>query len=70
MELQEILKEVKEKMLRSADIDDWNDRRAKIKETYKDRADLNKIMHSIDGQKLIKQLHFPNKRKSYEHREF
>lgn len=58
-----ILEQVKDYMMKSSNIDDWNRRRQVVKNKLEDSKvttmTFNKIIGYIDGSGLIKKLNFP-----------
>ena len=59
-----ILEQVKDYMMKSSSIDDWNRRRQIVKDKLVNTTTLtfNKIIGYIDGSGLIKRLNFPKYR--------
>lgn len=54
----ENITEIKDYMLKSININDWNTRREVVKQTNKDNPNLDKLLGIIDGTKLIKKCNF------------
>lgn len=56
----ENIQEIKDYMIGSVNVHNWNERRDIIKEKHKDNPELNKILTIIDGSGLIKKCRFTN----------